>query len=129
MDRRQAGVIALLVGGFDLGGGGAGVSKPKRADPVRQRMVQWVPGQKEALAAANGVFYSPARKLEACRWQRQHGQYHETLPLSGDASQCRSPECLCRMSHRQLKDQLGLGTPKQVLTNSNRLAAEVLCRD
>ena len=68
-------------GGTKRGGGGAGCAKPRRADPVRLRQVNVAPGQAEALALANAQFFSPSRKLRACRYQRSTGGYHETLPL------------------------------------------------
>ena len=69
-------------GGARRGGAGAGCTKPRRADPVRARQVSQVPGQAEALREANAHFFSPGRKLAACRRQRSTGAYDETLPLT-----------------------------------------------
>ena len=109
-----------------VGGGGAGCPRPLRADPMRQRKVGWVPGQKEALELANAQFFSPRRKLAACRHQRSSGTHHETLPLSPvEARPCTTPECFCRMSHSQLALSVPLWSPSQVRhpSRSSRLCA------
>ena len=97
------------------GGGGAGCPKPKRADFMRQRQVQLVPGQAEALALANKQFYSPRRRMAACQQQRSTQRHHETLPLSPvEARPCGTPDCHCSMSHSQLYLQVPLYSPSQV---------------
>ena len=102
-------------GGTKRGGGGAGCTKPRRTDPFRVRQVKEAPGQAEALALANAHFFSPSRKLRACREQRSTGTYNETLPLSPVAARgpCVTPECRCRMSHRQLALSVPLYSPSQ----------------
>ena len=102
-------------GGTKRGGGGAGCTKPRRTDPFRVRQVKEAPGQAEALALANAQFFSPSRKMRACRHQRSTGGYYETLPLSPVAARgpCVTPECRCRMSHRQLALSVPLYSPSQ----------------
>lgn len=101
-------------GGARRGGAGAGCAKPRRADPVRARQVRQVPGQAEALREANAHFFSPSRKMAACRRQRSTGDYDETLPLTPvEGRPCKTPECLCRMSHQQLARSIPLGSPSQ----------------
>ena len=97
------------------GGGGGGCQKPKRADVMRQRLVQHVPGQAEALALANEQFYSPSRRMAACQQQRSTQTHHETLPLSPvEARPCVTPDCHCSMSHSQLYLSVPLYSPSQV---------------
>ena len=97
------------------GGGGAGFAKPKRSDPDRQRKVAWVPGQQEGLRAANAIFYSPSKKMQACREQRAQEKHHAVCPLSPvEARPCSTPECHCKLSHSQLNLRLSLGDIKQV---------------
>ena len=98
------------------GGGGAGITKPRRQDPQRQRMVAWAPGQKEGLQLACQLFYSPTGRMEACRHRREHGEYHPDLPLTPvrKRSPCHTPECHCEMKHSQLQLELALGSPSQV---------------
>ena len=101
-------------GGARRGGAGAGCTKPRRADPVRARQVRQVPGQAEALREANAHFFSPGRKLAACRRQRSTGAYDETLPLTPvEERPCETPECHCRMAHQQLARSIPLGSPSQ----------------
>ena len=102
-------------GGTKRGGGGAGCTKPRRTDPFRVRQVKEAPGQAEALALANAQFFSPSRKMRACRHQRSTGGYYETLPLSPVAARgpCVTPECHCRMSHSQLARDVPLYSPSQ----------------
>ena len=98
------------------GGGGGGVSKPRRADPVRKRMIEFVPGQQAGLKVANGMFYSPTAKRSACRFQQENDEYHPGLPLSQNKSKpdCSTLECHCTISHEQLSLRLALGSPSQV---------------
>jgi len=112
-------------GGTKPGGGGAGCTKPRRADPFRVRQVKEAPGQAEALALANAQFFSPSRKMRACRHQRSTGGYYETLPLSPVAARgpCVTPECRCRMSHRQLALSVPLYSPSQS-KHAHHLAGE-----
>ena len=97
------------------GGGGGGCPKPRRSDPVRQMMRQPVPGQAEALALANEYYYSPHRRLAACRHQRASGTHHPVCPLSPvEAHPCATPDCNCKLSHQQLVLSVPLHSPSQV---------------
>ena len=99
------------------GVGGGGRPKPSRRDPLQQRAMAWVPGQQEGLAAANAVFYSPAKRRAACRRQQEHSpmQYDAVCPLSPVLCRpCVSPDCHCNISHEQLSMRLMLGHVRQV---------------
>jgi len=104
------------------GGGGGGIEKPQRVDPVRRRLITWVPGQMEAVKEANVIFYSPRQRMEACRFQRNEHQYHPKCPLSPVESRpCSTPECNCNLSHGQLTRVLALGSPSQSINQHYEL--------
>ena len=98
------------------GGGGGGVSKPRRADPVRKRMIEFVPGQQAGLKVARHVLL--ARRQAECLPlpAGERRRVPPELPLSQNKSKpdCSTPECHCTISHEQLSLRLALGSPSQV---------------
>ena len=96
------------------GGGGAGQSRPQRADRGRQRRLDLEPAQDAALQRACAAYHDPERRRAACAQLRHEQRYDAELPLSPPAVPCSSPECGCKMSYRQLANSLGLGSPSVV---------------
>ena len=96
--------------------GKAPAAKARRDDPEAQLLTGFAPGQKEALQYAYTAFNSPSRRSAACRQLRYTGDYDPVLPLSPLKSKpCSTPEgCFCTISHRQLKNDLGLVSTDQV---------------
>lgn len=93
------------------GGGGAGQPKPQRADRGRQRRLELEPAQEVALKKACVAYHDPERRRAACATLRHQQRYDAELPLSPPAVPCTSPECNCKMSYRQVANDLGLGSP------------------
>jgi len=61
----------------------------------------------------NEAFSSPSRWLAACRLQRE-GDLDLALPLSPvEVKPCGTPDCHCRLSHRKVKNELGLTSAQQ----------------
>ena len=96
------------------GGGGAGVPRPQRGDRERQRANKLEPAQTAALQAAADAYHNAELRLRACRTLRKDRRYDPVLPLSPPANTCVSPVCRCTASYRQLKNDLGLGSPSVV---------------
>ena len=108
------------------GGGGAGLSKPQRADRGRQRRLELEPAQEAALQRACAAYHDPERRRAACAKLRREARYDPDLPLSPPAVPCSSPDCRCNMSYRQLANSLGLGSPSVVRCHSPTSSAEPL---
>ena len=100
------------------GGGGAGCTKPSRADYDALMHAQLHPVGKAALMRAHTMYRDPETRLIACQYHLRTGTYRPRCPLSPVKSRpCSQDECKCNLSHYQLELTIPLDSAKQASRN------------